>query len=422
MTVEGKLVRILMQKFNHSYDYEYYDNLTNWLNTLRIENKIKQYTILIIKLYFYLFTKFFVTCSADGNYEVSYVSNVVLSSTGSHYWIPPAIYKSSCTIDVQYFPFDQQTCEMKFGSWTFKGEQLKFKFYLEMDFVDPTDYLKSGTWDIIDFPGEIKRINDTESDDYKYLIIFKFILRRKTLFYTVNLIIPCVLISFVSICVFALPADAGEKITLCISILLALVVFLLLISKILPPSLKIPLIAKYLLFTFIMNIFAICLTVIVINRNYRTPRTHKMPYWVRYVFLYILPKFLLLERPDHDIRWRRPQEQAALNKAGQLKRQQQQAQQTSYVSAEHHTLPASGQSSLLELTEIHHPNCRLSPSQNTGDIVDENAEQFPKKMTAELFKATEALSFITHHLEAENEFETVSIVHASYRWHPLTYI
>ena len=339
----------------------------------------------------------------------------MLSSTGSHYWIPPAIYKSSCTIDVQYFPFDQQTCEMKFGSWTFKGEQLKFKFYLEMDFVDPTDYLKSGTWDIIDFPGEIKRINDTESDDYKYLIIFKFILRRKTLFYTVNLIIPCVLISFVSICVFALPADAGEKITLCISILLALVVFLLLISKILPPSLKIPLIAKYLLFTFIMNIFAICLTVIVINRNYRTPRTHKMPYWVRYVFLYILPKFLLLERPDHDIRWRRPQEQAALNKAGQLKRQQQQAQQTGYVSAEHHTLPASGQSSLLELTEIHHPNCRLSPSQTTGDIVDENAEQFPKKMTAELFKATEALSFITHHLEAENEFETVSIVHGSYR-------
>jgi hypothetical protein len=67
-------------------------------------------------------------------------------------------------------------------------------------------------------------------------------------------------------------------------------------------------------------------------------------------------KFIFgLERPDHDIRWRRPQEQAALNKAGQLKRQQQQAQQTGYVSAEHHTLPASGQSSLLELTEIHHP-------------------------------------------------------------------
>jgi hypothetical protein len=65
---------------------------------------------------------------------------------------------------------------------------------------------------------------------------------------------------------------------------------------------------------------------------------------------------------------------------GQLKRQQQQAQQTGYVSAEHHTLPASGQSSLLELTEIHHPNCRLSPSQNTGDIV-ETSEEYIKTHT-----------------------------------------
>lgn len=345
--------------------------------------------------------------NADGKYEVSYVSNVVLSYSGEHYWIPPAIYKSSCTIDVQYFPFDQQECEMKFGSWTFKSEQLMFTFYLGMDYVDPTDYLKSGTWDIIDFPGEIKRINDTESNDYKYIIIFKFILRRKTLFYTVNLIIPCVLISFVSICVFALPADAGEKITLCISILLALVVFLLLISKILPPSLKIPLIAKYLLFTFIMNIFAICLTVIVINRNYRTPRTHKMPSWVRFVFLNLLPKFLFLERPDHDIRWRSTQEQAVLFKAQRLKRQPRQAQQAGYVSSEHHNLPASGQSSLLELTEIHHPNCKLSPSQNTGDLKDESSEQFPKKMTAELYKASEALSFITQHLQSENEFDSI---------------
>jgi len=40
-------------------------------------------------------------------------------------WIPPAIYKSSCTIDVTYFPFDQQECKMKFGSWTFNGDQVE---------------------------------------------------------------------------------------------------------------------------------------------------------------------------------------------------------------------------------------------------------------------------------------------------------
>lgn len=45
--------------------------------------------------------------NADGKYEVSYKPNVVIHSDGSVLWIPPAIYKSSCTIDVKYFPFDE---------------------------------------------------------------------------------------------------------------------------------------------------------------------------------------------------------------------------------------------------------------------------------------------------------------------------
>lgn len=95
-------------------------------------------------------------------------------------------------------------------------------------------------------------------------------IRRKTLFYTVNLILPTVLISFLCVLVFYLPAEAGEKVTLGISILLSLVVFLLLVSKILPPtSLVLPLIAKYLLFTFIMNTVSILVTVIIINWNFR---------------------------------------------------------------------------------------------------------------------------------------------------------
>lgn len=69
-------------------------------------------------------------CSADGKYEVSYKPNVVISSDGSVMWIPPAIYRSSCTINVKYFPFDQQTCEMKFGSWTFNGDQVTLTFVL----------------------------------------------------------------------------------------------------------------------------------------------------------------------------------------------------------------------------------------------------------------------------------------------------
>ena len=30
-------------------------------------------------------------------------------------WNPPAIFRSSCQIDITYYPFDSQNCHLKFG-------------------------------------------------------------------------------------------------------------------------------------------------------------------------------------------------------------------------------------------------------------------------------------------------------------------
>ena len=40
------------------------------------------------------------------------------------FWPPPAKLRRSCKIDVTYFPFDDQKCKMKFGSWTYDGFQV----------------------------------------------------------------------------------------------------------------------------------------------------------------------------------------------------------------------------------------------------------------------------------------------------------
>ena len=166
--------------------------------------------------------------------------------------------------------------------------------------ADLRDYVPSGSWDIIGCPGEVH----TDEHNNISIITYTIRIRRKTLFYTVNLIIPCVLISFLSVGVFYLPSDAGEKMTMCISVLLALVVFLLLVSKILPPtSDTIPLIANYLLFTFVNNVVVIVFTVVIINWFFRTPRTHRMPGWIRVLFLNYLPRVILMKRPRHDERW-----------------------------------------------------------------------------------------------------------------------
>ena len=69
-----------------------------------------------IFIFYFLFR-----CSADGNYEVTIMTKAILRYDGTVTWKPPAIYKSFCEIDVEYFPFDEQTCYMKFGSWTSDG-------------------------------------------------------------------------------------------------------------------------------------------------------------------------------------------------------------------------------------------------------------------------------------------------------------
>jgi len=53
----------------------------------------------------------------------------VVESDGTVLWIPPALFRSSCSIDITQFPFDVQTCDLKFGSWTYDGFNLDIDFY-----------------------------------------------------------------------------------------------------------------------------------------------------------------------------------------------------------------------------------------------------------------------------------------------------
>uniref|UniRef100_A0A1I8F6N9 GPS domain-containing protein n=1 Tax=Macrostomum lignano TaxID=282301 RepID=A0A1I8F6N9_9PLAT len=62
-------------------------------------------------------------------------------------------------------------------------------------------------------------------------LTFSLNIRRKTLFYGVNLICPCLAISFLTILVFYLPASRAKKMSLSINILLSLTVFFLLIFE-----------------------------------------------------------------------------------------------------------------------------------------------------------------------------------------------
>ena len=146
-------------------------------------------------------------------------TKATLYSEGLVEWKPPAIYHSSCEMDVEYFPFDEQTCVMKFGSWTYDGFQVDLRHKDEVkdlavvDFgIDLTEFYQSVEWDILSVPAQ-RNVKIYTCCDEPYLdITFNITMRRKTLFYTVNLIIPCMGISFLTVLVFYLPSDSGEKV------------------------------------------------------------------------------------------------------------------------------------------------------------------------------------------------------------------
>uniref|UniRef100_A0A8B9HSY1 Cholinergic receptor, nicotinic, alpha 4b n=1 Tax=Astyanax mexicanus TaxID=7994 RepID=A0A8B9HSY1_ASTMX len=234
--------------------------------------------------------------NADGDFAVTHLTKAQLFHDGRIKWKPPAIYKSSCSIDVTFFPFDQQNCKMKFGSWTY--DRAKIDLVSMDDDVDQMDYWESGEWVIINAVGKYNTKKYECCTEIYPDITYSFIIRRLPLFYTINLIIPCLLISCLTVLVFYLPSECAEKITLCISVLLSLTVFLLLITEIIPStSLVIPLIGEYLLFTMIFVTLSIIITVFVLNVHHRSSRTHRMPHWVRQLFLQLVPRYLFMKRP-----------------------------------------------------------------------------------------------------------------------------
>jgi len=79
-------------------------------------------------------------------------TRAIVTSDGDVLWVVPAMTKSSCRIDVTFFPFDEQRCTLKFGSWTYDG--------LQMDLVnlsatgDLSKYTSSGEWDLVGMPAD----------------------------------------------------------------------------------------------------------------------------------------------------------------------------------------------------------------------------------------------------------------------------
>lgn len=237
---------------------------------------------LTVNGYFCIIIFSFIYFSNDGQNHYaggksSFKSGVTLYSNGTNTWFNPMTFMTLCRIKVTYFPFDIQTCELKFGSFMYDARTMNIKPMKKLKF--PTSsFQENGEWEI--YKVKMRRNEQTYqccSDPYVDITV-NVTMGRHSMDYFINLIVPCCLISSMIFLGFILPPESGERIGLSITVLLAMTVFQQLTSEIMP-SYDFPILGQYY-FAIILEIGAsVLVTTTILNFYHRTNR--KMPGWVK---------------------------------------------------------------------------------------------------------------------------------------------
>ncbi|XP_043201701.1 neuronal acetylcholine receptor subunit alpha-7-like, partial [Amphibalanus amphitrite] len=238
--------------------------------------------------------------SADEKFDGTYHTNVVVKNNGSCLYVPPGIFKSTCKIDITWFPFDDQECNLKFGSWTYDGWQLDL--ILPSEEGDASSFLPNGEWTLLGVPGIRNELTYACCPQPYIDITYQILIRRRTLYYFSNLIVPCVLIASMAVLGFTLPPDSGEKLSLGVTVLLSLTVFLNQVAANMPETSEaVPLLGTYFNCIMFMVASSVVSTVLILNYHHRCGETHEMAPWVRSLFLQWMPWLLRMSRPGEKI-------------------------------------------------------------------------------------------------------------------------
>ncbi|XP_067670175.1 acetylcholine receptor subunit alpha-1-A-like [Haliotis asinina] len=149
-------------------------------------------------------------------------------SNGTVLWLPSAILKTSCPLNVRTFPFDIQECSIYLMAVHYTVEEVEFVTGSDKVHVDR--FQRSDHWELLDTSLSSIRTGNVD----KWHIGLRF--QRRPLYYVLNVLIPIVILSILNMAVFAVPVESGEKLSFAVTVLLSLVVFMTFVSELIPKT------------------------------------------------------------------------------------------------------------------------------------------------------------------------------------------
>ncbi|RUS91321.1 hypothetical protein EGW08_000935 [Elysia chlorotica] len=212
-------------------------------------------------------------------------SLAMVYNTSRVFWGPVIRFRSSCQIDITFFPFDTQVCKLKMGSWAYTGLQVRLGVALDCD--NSTYNTSVGVKRNVVF----YNCCDEPFPD----VTFSIQLRRRTKYYFMNIIIPCIILSFLCLGGFLLPPESGEKITLGLSVLLTITVFMLMVADKMPQtSESISVISIYLMVVLATSCLSVLSSVLVLSIHHQRGRPSRAPLWLRRLCFSLVARLLHL--------------------------------------------------------------------------------------------------------------------------------
>ena len=183
---------------------------------------------------------------------------------------------------------------MKFGSWTYGGDRLTM--HTTDKSSDLSKYITNGEWHLVNLKANLN-INKYSCCEYLfYDVTFSLTVKRKPLYYIFNLIMPCAIISTLTLMKFFLPVESGEKIGLGITVLLAMTVFLMIVADSLPStSDNVPLLGAYFVALMFNTSLSLIATTFILGCYYKNPSMTPMPDWFRKLVFVHLSRLLHLK-------------------------------------------------------------------------------------------------------------------------------
>uniref|UniRef100_A0A0N5A739 Neur_chan_LBD domain-containing protein n=1 Tax=Parastrongyloides trichosuri TaxID=131310 RepID=A0A0N5A739_PARTI len=235
----------------------------------------------------------------------------------------PALYRTTCRLNIKYFPYDQQYCTIIISSWT--SDKASIDYQPEYNFVNLQNYIPNEEWIVISF--DIQRVEQKFvcCPEPWVLLECNLVIRRKPLYYIVNLVVPTSIITLVAVTGFFTPASTSnerrEKLSLGIDALLAMSILMMMVSEQMPTTSDyVPLFGLFYLAIIVIIFVGTIFTAFILNIHLQKQYNRPISPFIAYIFFHKIAVWLKLQ-PSANLSelWRETGAQYGMNKISKIK-------------------------------------------------------------------------------------------------------